>query len=109
MHGVNEHSSRYLDIGIRFAHQGYQVRVFDWHGHGYSNGSRLMGTLPQFFDNLNSVLRQLEPDLPLFIVAHSMGGGIILEYLKKRRLNLAGLVCVSPFIEISPMFNLSPF
>ena len=106
LHGVNEHSTRYLDISRKFAQNGYACFLFDWYGHGYSYGNKFMGTLDIFESDLDAVISTIPRTVPLFIVAHSMGGGIILERLTRHKLRISGLICVSPFIDIPPRFGM---
>lgn len=83
VHGIAEHSGRYLDLSNRLNSEGYDVLTYDHLGHGKSSGKR--GKIKSFKEHLN-VLRQLvleqksRNDNKIFLLGHSMGGGIVNLY-----------------------------
>lgn len=102
MHGLGEHSGRYIHIARFFLNLGYRVRSFDQRGHGQSSGRR--GDVPDdeaiLRDTgvvLNDFLKRL-PDAPI-LFAHSMGG------LFATHLVLQGLAPVKALILSSPAFS----
>jgi alpha-beta hydrolase superfamily lysophospholipase len=79
-HGLAEHSSRYDRLAQALNAAGYAVRALDHRGHGAS----IVATPGDFgsvgFEGLvadvaayGAALHRATPDLPLFLVAHSMG------------------------------------
>lgn len=40
IHGLAEHSSRYLEIAVKFANKNFNVHLYDQRGSGYSSGER---------------------------------------------------------------------
>jgi alpha-beta hydrolase superfamily lysophospholipase len=102
MHGLGEHSGRYIHIARFFLGLGFRVRSFDQRGHGQSSGRR--GVVPDdeaiLRDTrlvINDFLKQL-PDAPM-IFAHSMGGLFATHFV------LQGLAPVKAFILSSPAFS----
>lgn len=102
MHGLGEHSGRYVHIARFFNTLGFKVRNFDQRGHGQSAGGR--GDIPDVDAILrdtrlviNDFAKQLE-QAPL-ILAHSMGG------LFATRFALEGLTPLSGLILSSPAFS----
>lgn len=109
VHGVNEHMERYRNA-IGFFSKNYKIYLFDFRGHGLSEGYRsyvnvfqdLVTDLKCFVD---FVLSQ-EKNKKIFMIAHSMGGQIALNYLAQNPdANLTGFMTSSPNIKIA--FSLS--
>lgn len=101
IHGMGEHSGRYGRFAESFVGKGIHVYSVDLFGHGRTEGSR--GHTPKMEDYLWQVdflvgmIRQLKQ--PLFIYGHSMGGGIVLNYLFRRNPRVAGVIVSAPAIE----------
>ena len=99
-HGVSEHSDRYAHVGERLASAGYAVHALDHRGHGHSGGRRaVIDRLAHALDDLDALIdaaRSRHPGLPLFLLGHSMGGGVALAYAVRRQEKLAGLALSAP-------------
>lgn len=105
-HGLAEHSGRYAYLAEHLAAQGYAVSAGDHRGHGRSGG--IKGNIERMvhvLDDLDTVLRQAmqrHPGLPAFLLGHSMGGLIALDYvIAKGQEHLAGLVLSAPGVDPS--------
>jgi alpha-beta hydrolase superfamily lysophospholipase len=110
VHGHGEHSGRYGNVVDWFVPRGYAVYAFDLRGHGRSAGKR--GYIESFAEYrrdagafLDLVHRE-EPDLELFLLGHSQGGLIALNYALHDGAGLAGVVASGPVL--SPP-GISPF
>lgn len=90
-HGLAEHAGRYDRLASALNDAGYVVRANDHRGHGSSIADVPGDFGAAGFDGLiadvaayGSHLRAEHPDLPLFLVAHSMGSfatqGVLLEH-----------------------------
>lgn len=96
VHGLGEHSGRYLHWADRLVGAGYAVLISDLRGHGKSEGQR--GHTPSFDHYADDVSILLEaaadsyPGKPAFLYGHSLGGLIVLYYLIQRRPEIAGAV-----------------
>jgi alpha-beta hydrolase superfamily lysophospholipase len=105
VHGFGEHSDRYRDWAGKFNEKGVSVRAFDLPGHGRSAGRR--GVMPPFevlFDTIDIILKDIAsgiPGIPQFIYGHSLGGGIVLDYLIRRKPSLTGAIATSPWINLA--------
>ena len=105
VHGFGEHSGRYRDWAAKFNEQGISLRAFDLPGHGLSDGRR--GVMPPFdvlFDSIDLILKDIAaefPGIPQFIYGHSLGGGIVLDYLIRRKPSLTGAIATSPWINLA--------
>lgn len=97
VHGIGEHGGRYAALAEDFTEAGFAVGVPDHRGHGLSEGKRAqVEQFDDFSDDLGTyqaILRKRYPaPLPLFIVAHSMGGLIALRYVTRDQPAASGLV-----------------
>jgi alpha-beta hydrolase superfamily lysophospholipase len=105
VHGFGEHSGRYSDWATKFNEQGISLRAFDLPGHGLSGGRR--GVMPPFdviFDSIDIILKDIAaelPGIPQLIYGHSLGGGIVLDYLIRRKPSLTGAIATSPWINLA--------
>lgn len=85
VHGLGEHSGRYDSVVEALTSAGYAVFAFDNQGHGRSEGQRgHIDCWQNYRDNIESFLqlvRQQEPTAPLFLMGHSLGGLIVLDYV----------------------------
>jgi len=82
LHGIAEHSGRYEHVGATLAEAGYSVRSYDHHGHGRSGGKRgHVDSFEVFLDDVEDNLAELRSkELPVVLMAHSMGGLIAFNY-----------------------------
>jgi alpha-beta hydrolase superfamily lysophospholipase len=105
VHGLGEHSGRYEGWAARFSEQGVAVLAFDLPGHGRSKGR--WGVIPspeKVYDTIDTVLREMRessPGIPLFLYGHSLGGGIVLNYLIRRKPAIKGAIVTSPWVILS--------
>jgi alpha-beta hydrolase superfamily lysophospholipase len=102
VHGFGEHSGRYGNVVDWFVPRGYSVYALDLRGHGRSPGKR--GELRAFGDLREDVhafldlVREAEPGRPVFLMGHSMGGLIVLDYALHAPSGLAGVVASGPLL-----------
>jgi acylglycerol lipase len=104
VHGLAEHSGRYTNVVDHFVPLGYAVYGVDHFGHGKSDGKRVYverfddytNTLKIYFDMIHG----WQPDKPIFLVGHSMGGLISAVYLLDHQAELAGAVLSGPAVKI---------
>lgn len=103
VHGLAEHSGRYMNVVNRFVPLGYAVYGIDHVGHGRSEGQRLY--VERFVDYTEplktcfDMVRCWQPDKPVFLVGHSMGGLIGVLHLLAHQEGLAGAVLSGPAIK----------
>jgi alpha-beta hydrolase superfamily lysophospholipase len=104
VHGLAEHCGRYMNVVNHFVPLGYAVYGIDHLGHGKSDGKRVYverfndytNTLKVYFDMIHG----WQPDKPIFLVGHSMGGLISAVYLLDHQAELAGAVLSGPAVKI---------
>lgn len=111
VHGLGEHSGRYGFMVAHLVARGYAVHAFDLRGHGRSPGQRgHVGAWSEHRDDVDAFLRTIrgeESGLPLFLLGHSMGGLIVLDYVLRRPDAVVGAVVSGPGLE--PVGVASPF
>ena len=108
-HGGAEHSGRYAWTAGELVARGYAVYALDHRGHGRSEGPRA------YVDRLEHAVADLHalsdlagerhPATPRFLLGHSMGGLIALEYALRHQQELTGLVLSAPLavLEANPL------
>jgi alpha-beta hydrolase superfamily lysophospholipase len=73
-------------------------------GHGKSEGLRVyVERFEDFTDTLKiflDMVKEWQPDRPLFLVGHSMGGLIVADYLLKHQDHLSGAVLSAPSVKV---------
>lgn len=113
VHGYGEHSGRYHHVAEMFCANGYSVIALDHRGHGQSGGQR--GHTPNYellmsdIDIFLEKARDIFPDAKIILYGHSMGGGIVVNYLIRRQPDLLGSIVTGPFFrtaEPPPAFQL---
>jgi acylglycerol lipase len=106
VHGLGEHSGRYMNVVNYFVPRGYGIYAIDHIGHGKSDGTRMYVdrfrdytvTTKTFFDKV----RAWQPGRPIFLVGHSLGGLIGAVYLLEHQDGLAGAVLSGPLVKLDP-------
>jgi acylglycerol lipase len=105
-HGAGEHSDRYAHVAARLVAEGYAVYAIEHRGHGRSEGKRaLIDRLDNAVADLGTLIetvRERHPGVPVFLLAHSMGGTIGVSYALKLQERLAGLILSGPLAALEP-------
>lgn len=101
IHGVGEHSGRYIDTAEDLYELGYNIYTGDLIGHGLSDGHRIyIDSIDDYMDNVNFFIDRVKNEKPLFILGHSMGGLIVLYYmLCCKNSRVRGVIASSPYIK----------
>jgi alpha-beta hydrolase superfamily lysophospholipase len=100
VHGIGEHTLRYLNVAEAFTKEGYVLFGADLRGHGRSGGQR------GHFPSIEAVLLDIDilleqaykryPGLPLILYGHSLGGILVLHYGLKHKPNVKGVIATGP-------------
>lgn len=101
-HGAGEHAGRYEHLLARLVPAGFAVHALDHRGHGTSGGARgVVDRLQHAADDVGTLVELArEPDVPLFLMGHSMGGAIVLLRALDHPGGLAGLVLSAPALTL---------
>lgn len=102
VHGLGEHSGRYEHVAQWFNTRGVAVYSGDLPGFGQTPGQR--GHVDSFETILDAIdqgwKRMVEehPNLPHFLLGHSMGGLLVTEYLltMSKKTPMTGVIITSP-------------
>ncbi|PTX17364.1 Lysophospholipase, alpha-beta hydrolase superfamily [Halanaerobium congolense] len=99
VHGLNGHQGRYDYLAGRLNGEGFSVYRFDNRGHGRSDGAQSyiedFNTYLDDADTVYELVKKENPDLPIFMLGHSMGGFIAAGYDVKYPDKLAGQIISS--------------
>ncbi|MBN1658870.1 MAG: lysophospholipase [Anaerolineae bacterium] len=107
VHGFGEHSGRYRNVVNWFVPRGYAVYSFDLRGMGRSPGVR--GHVESFAEYRSDVrafldlVKEAEPDRPRFLLGHSQGGLIALNYVLHDPSDLDGIIASAPAVGALPV------
>ena len=104
VHGLGEHSGRYMNVVNHFVPLGYAVYALDHLGHGKSAGER---EVIERFDDFTSTLTTFynmvkgwQAGKPIFLLGHSMGGLIASHYLLDHQADFKGAVISAPAVKV---------
>ncbi|MFI6044395.1 alpha/beta fold hydrolase [Nocardia sp. NPDC051321] len=105
VHGVAEHSGRYVHVGQRLAAADFAVYALDHIGHGKSAGNKAnIESMDGAADNVAAMLdiaTREHPGVPRFLIGHSMGSLIVLHLATRAPIDVTGIVLSAPPLDIS--------
>ncbi|KAJ3432296.1 monoglyceride lipase [Anaeramoeba flamelloides] len=110
IHGFAEHSMRYQDMAKQMTDAGIAVVSMDQRGHGKSEGKQ--GHTPSMEAWIKDVHMMVhrgakifnvkKKGLPVYMFGHSMGGGILFQYLiQYRPVYVRAAIASSPFLRLT--------
>jgi alpha-beta hydrolase superfamily lysophospholipase len=110
VHGLGAHSGWFANVVRCLVENGYAVYGFDLRGHGRSAGQRgYIHSWEEFREDIKTfryLIALAEADLPCFLLGHSLGGTIILDYVLRDPTSFQGAIAMAPTLEqvgISPV------
>lgn len=100
-HGLGEHSGRYGNVVNELLPNGISIFALDHRGHGQSNGKRgHIFNFDEYLSDLHAMVAIAGNDHPdgrrCFLLGHSMGGLIALNYALRYPETINGLMVSSP-------------
>ncbi len=85
VHGLNEHSGRYMNVVNALIPEGYAVYIHDGRGQGKSEGRRShVNRFSDYMDDLgifDELVRKENPNLPFHLLGHSLGSMVTTHFL----------------------------
>lgn len=105
-HGAGEHCGRYDELAQMLKRLDMLVFAHDHVGHGQSEGERMVVSDFQVFvrdllQHVNTVQKDY-PEIPVFLLGHSMGGAISILAAAERQTHFSGMILISPLILANP-------
>jgi acylglycerol lipase len=105
IHGLGEHIQRYKEWAEMFYREKIGFAGVDLPGHGLSDGKKGHIKSYSLTDEMINILlnecRKTFPGVPLFLYGHSLGGGILLDYLVRKNPKVKGAIVTSPFLKLA--------
>ena len=105
VHGLGEHIQRYNHWAELFKKEGIGFAGVDLPGHGRSDGRRgnirRYKLLDEMLDILTKTTLRTFQGIPVYIYGHSLGGGIVLDYLIRKNPKIKGAIVTSPWLRLS--------
>jgi alpha-beta hydrolase superfamily lysophospholipase len=100
VHGLGSHSGWFAGLAEFLCAHGYGVYALDLRGHGRSPGQR--GHILSW-DDFRQDMHQFwhfmttnHPTKPCFVLGHSLGAVIVLDYALRVSSNMAGIIAIAP-------------
>ncbi len=110
VHGLGSHSGLFSNIVQVLVPQGFAVYAFDLRGHGRSAGQRgYINHWLEFRQDLDrfwQLIATQNQELPCFLLGHSLGAIITLDYALYYPQNLSGIITMAPALDpvgVSPV------
>src|ERR1700722_6761398 len=101
VHGIGEHSGRYVHVGKYFSEAGFRTIAFDLRGHGRSPGPPVfVKRYVELAKDVDCVVKHFSGG-PAFLFGHSMGGQLVLWTAQHFRLTVAGLIVSAPWLALA--------
>ncbi|MBF5045569.1 lysophospholipase [Aggregicoccus sp. 17bor-14] len=105
VHGYGDHSGRYRPAIEALVADGFAVHSFDYRGHGRADGRRGHAERWQdFVDDLEvfwARVRRSAGAQKTFLLGHSHGGLMALQWLSRDVQGLSGLVLSAPYLQLA--------
>lgn len=103
VHGVGDHGGRYGAFRAALVRAGVASGTVDLRGHGRSRGSRVdvedLGDYVEDVAVLRRAAHERAPQLPVFLLGHSMGSLVALHSATVQPAGLSGLILLSTPLE----------
>ncbi len=96
IHGLGDHSGRYLKLAKVLMEKGMGVYTFDLPGHGKSSGKRGHTTIEKIMEIIDEIIGELKEKPILF--GHSFGGLVAIRYAETRPDKPKGVIASSPML-----------
>ncbi|MBW4425387.1 MAG: lysophospholipase [Nostoc desertorum CM1-VF14] len=113
VHGLGGHSDRYSNVIQHLIPKQYAIYALDLRGHGRSPGQRgYINAWSEFREDLRAFLQLIQtqnPGRPIFLLGHSLGGMIVLDYILRypqQASVLQGAIALAPTlgkVGVSPV------
>lgn len=110
VHGFGHYSQEFYEMAYFLAKNGVNCHLIDLRGHGYSGGCRFDWTIEDMHTDILTLIKQAEADgvdLPIYIFAHSLGGGMVTSlFINNQYLQVNGIILSAPLLGLPMNANL---
>lgn len=107
LHGLGEHSARYLPFAKTLVNAGYNVHLHDHRHHGRSGGTR--GMIHRFDDLLADTEKRINEVTDrygsTFVFGHSLGSLALIRLLAEKRINIRGAIVTGAALSPGESLN----
>ncbi len=101
VHGLGEHSGRYVHVARSFAEAGFRALAFDLRGHGRSDGKPVfIRRYEELASDVDCAVSHLLGN-PAFLFGHSFGAQLVLWTVQHFQLELKGLIASSAWLALA--------
>jgi alpha-beta hydrolase superfamily lysophospholipase len=105
VHGIGEHIQRYAYWAELFRKERIAFTGVDLPGHGRSDGRRgnikSYRLLEEMINIMIDSCRKTFPGIPVYLYGHSLGGGIVLDYILRVNPRISGAIVTSPWLRLA--------
>lgn len=111
VHGLNDHSNKYVRVARKWVDAGYVVVAHDFHGHGRSDGYRAYtSSMQHYVDDARHAIHDAHRRLPArlsrlpkFLLAHSLGGAVAIHLARDAEPGaFRGVMLTAPAVKVYP-------
>ena len=103
VHGLGEHSGRYEHVARHFTERGFGIYTLDHYGHGKSDGHPgFVQRFSVYADGIRALMamaREQQPELPAYLLGHSMGGLIAASMLPRHQDEFVACILSGPALK----------
>lgn len=102
VHGMAEHIRRYTEFALFLANNDFIVYGYDQRGHGltsksveeigYMNTANSFTSLADDLEKMLNFISNSNPNLPIYIIGHSMGSFVVQYFLMHKEHRLQGVI-----------------
>ena len=103
IHGMGAHSEYYIQVADQLIEEGVTIYALDVKHHGHSTGRK--GDLKDFKEILQHIyefvckVRELNSNIPIFMMGLSMGGMLTVNYSVQYPDELTGIILMAPAVS----------
>jgi alpha-beta hydrolase superfamily lysophospholipase len=105
VHGLGEHIGRYETWAALLKEEGIGFTGVDLPGHGQSAGAKgnikSYSLTDEMIEILYEHISKTFPGIPVFIYGHSLGGGIVLDFILRKKPGFRGAIVTSPWLKLT--------
>jgi alpha-beta hydrolase superfamily lysophospholipase len=103
LHGLGSHSQLFSAVAATLVPRGYAVYALDLRGHGRSPGQRgyinYWSEFREDLGNFRQLILEQNPNCPFFVLGHSLGAIILLDYELHYPHSFSGMITMAPVLE----------